>query len=103
MGRVFRLASIVRTGVRRLVVQKVQRATRGLCSRMPAPNRVGPFQPDALPSAMDAGDIPLASPQDEPAVMEEVRRSRCPLFALDADVVDVHPALADRAACRTLA
>ena len=42
---------------------------------------------DGLVNALHPGDIPLAAAQHQPPVVEEVRRLRRPLLALDPDVM----------------
>ena len=49
-------------------------------------------------SAFHPGDIPLAAPQHQPIPMEEVRRLRGPVLALDPPVVHRRTAFSDSAA-----
>src|ERR1700682_5555007 len=58
---------------------------------------------DHSSNALDAGNIPLAPPQHQPAAVQEVRRLWSPLLAVDPHVVDVGAALTDRAPCCALA
>src|SRR5262245_19393142 len=51
---------------------------------------------DKSANALDAGDIPLAAAEHQPAAVHEVGRLRHPLLAVDPLVVGVGAALADR-------
>ena len=53
-------------------------------------------RPDKSANALDAGDIPFAPAQHQPAPMEELRRLRRPFIAVDPAVVDRDPALGNR-------
>ena len=88
---------VVRTQVRQLTDRSTHRA-----EFVPQPTAAGPSIP-RVKNAFDAGNIPLAPAQHQPAAVQEVRRLRRPVVALDADVVDVGAALGDRAPGRALA
>ncbi len=64
---------------------------------------VGTLGPPALSDPFDPGDGPLAAAQHQEAAVEEIRCLRHPFVAIDANVVDRHPTLADRAPRRGLA
>src|SRR5215211_5479345 len=80
--------------------------SNGLIGRVFRPGPIAPTQtcvnPVTSSNALDSGDIPLAATQHKPAAVQEVRRLWNPLFAVDANVVDVRAALADRPPCGAL-